>query len=60
MQWSEDIAQTALWVLTVMTVGWLVIVACVLGAARVRHTHEVHATVHVGNTDPYRETRSAA
>ena len=45
MQWSEDIAQTALWILTVMTVVWLFIVACILGAARVRHTHEVHDAV---------------
>ena len=31
MQWSEDIARTALWILTVLTVVWLFIVACIRG-----------------------------
>jgi hypothetical protein len=60
MQWSEEVARTMLSTLTVLAIAWLFVVACIFGAARVRHTHEVHATIHAGNTDPYRATRSAA
>jgi hypothetical protein len=60
MQWSEELAQTTLWILTMMTAGWLVIVACIIGVGRVRHAHETHATVHADDPDPYRDIRSAA
>ena len=59
MQWSEDIAQTALWILTVMTV---VGSSSLLASSELLEcgTHTRCTPQFTWQRDPYRETRSAA